>query len=129
MIIYAAKEKIYLTRIVKLIQICFKRNFLSGKLKLIKELRMAKGEIKKIGNIQYDIENFKLAFDALKGQENRFAILRIITKNYDTRHLLLVKWKQQCNDDCTQQISFENKEQFLVADSLKGCENLNIAKY
>ena len=53
---------------------------------------MTKSGIAKIGNIDYDIENFKLAFDSLKGQENRFAILKITTKNYTPHHLLLVKF-------------------------------------
>ena len=62
---------------------------------------MKKNGITQLGNIVYDTENFKLAFDSLKGKENRFAILKIITKDYTPHNLLLVKWKLQCDDDCT----------------------------
>ena len=45
----------------------FNKNFLAGNLKLIQELPMIKGNKTKIGTVQYNIDNFKLAFEALKG--------------------------------------------------------------
>lgn len=76
--------------------------------------------------VSYDVEKFRSIFNMIRGPDEYFVIITILNGTKQTE-LLLIQWELQLEGKTIN--SFGTKEIFVVADTKKGCNDIQKRRY